>query len=80
MSDPTLGTPDVETVLGVALPVDRDFTCPRCGSAVDERLYGPCRSCRADLRATQRNDQSDVAAAEYEPKMNVVPNAIASKE
>jgi hypothetical protein len=59
---------------------DLDLTCPRCNRAVVERFYGPCETCRAELRATLGNDGGDVVAAEYEPKMNVVPNAIASKE
>lgn len=59
---------------------DLDLTCPRCQQPVVERFYGPCDSCRAELRATITNEASDVEAAEYEPKMNVVPNAIASKE
>ncbi len=59
---------------------DLDLTCPRCQQPVVERFYGPCESCRAELRATITNEASDATAAEYEPKMNVVPNAIASKE
>jgi hypothetical protein len=59
---------------------DLELTCPRCQRAVVERFYGPCDACRAELRASLGNDGSDVVAAEYEPKMNVVPNAIASKE
>jgi len=59
---------------------DLDITCPRCQQPVVERFYGPCDSCRAELRATITNEASAVEAAEYEPKMNVVPNAIASKE
>ena len=59
---------------------DLDLTCPRCERVVVERFYGPCKECRAELRATLGTDGSDVVATEYEPKMNVVPNAIASKE
>ncbi len=62
------------------LAEDLSFSCPRCKSEVTERLYGPCEVCRGELRASQQNEQSDAEAAEYEPKMNVVPNAIASKE
>ena len=29
-----------------------DITCPRCESPVQERFYGPCASCRSELRAT----------------------------
>ncbi|MEZ5340361.1 MAG: hypothetical protein R2706_02630 [Acidimicrobiales bacterium] len=61
-------------------PMDIDQTCPRCGLDTVERFYGPCEACRADLRARLSGEQSDVVAAEYEPKMNVTPNAVASKD
>lgn len=65
----------------IATPdADLDLECPRCHASVTERFYGPCDACRAELRATQGNEQAAVEATEYEPKMNVVPNAIASKE
>lgn len=63
--------PDTETL---------QFGCPRCGSEVTEALYGPCSSCRATLRATIVADARQVDEAEYVPKMNVTPNAVASKE
>jgi hypothetical protein len=56
------------------------ITCPRCGTDVDERYYGPCTMCRADLRATLGGEARDVAAEAYEPKMNVTPNAVATKD
>lgn len=56
------------------------FTCPRCNAEVAERFYGPCGSCRSELRAAQGVEARDVEAAEYEPKMNVTPNAIATKD
>lgn len=59
---------------------DIELQCPRCEQSVIERFYGPCESCRAEMRASQGTDQSTVEAAEYEPKMNVTPNAVASKE
>ena len=31
-------------------------TCPRCGRDVDERFYGPCATCRDDLRAAFVNE------------------------
>ncbi len=55
-------------------------TCPRCGRDVDERFYGPCASCRDDLRAAFVNEARIVDVAEYEPKMNVTPNAVALKD
>jgi hypothetical protein len=57
-----------------------DFTCPRCASGVVEEFYGPCASCRDVLRATMGREQSELVVAAYEPKMNVVPNQIATKD
>jgi hypothetical protein len=56
------------------------FDCPRCHQTVDEEFYGPCPSCRAELLASLGGEQRDVQAAEYEPKMNVTPNAVATKD
>lgn len=57
------------------------FDCPRCGSSVDDDLYGPCPACRSDLRARFAGEaRADVVADAYEPKMNVTPNAVALKE
>jgi hypothetical protein len=69
--DPTPLSPPTDTV---------EFVCPRCSASVDERLYGPCETCRAQLRASMGNEQREVAVADYEPKMNVTPNAVASKD
>ena len=55
-------------------------TCPRCGAEADERFYGPCPSCRSELRAKFLSDGRVVEVAEYEPKMNVTPNAVALKD
>ena len=57
-----------------------DFVCPRCGSAVSDRFYGPCGTCREQLRSMFSGEAREVETAEYEPKMNVTPNAIATKE
>jgi hypothetical protein len=58
---------------------DLAFVCPRCGADVTERLWGPCVSCRDQLRATLGTEaRSDVVAAEYVPKVNVVANNVAS--
>jgi hypothetical protein len=56
------------------------FTCPRCRSEVAEPYYGPCESCRSTLRATLGAEARDVEAVAYEPKMNVTPNAVATKD
>jgi len=57
-----------------------EFTCPRCGSSVNEEFYGPCSSCFTDLRAKFQSEGRQVEVAEYEPKMNVTPNAVALKD
>jgi hypothetical protein len=54
--------------------------CPRCGADVSERFYGPCASCREELRARVRGQARAVEAPAYEPKINVVPNQVATKE
>ena len=57
-----------------------DFTCPRCAEPAQARLYGPCPSCRQQLRDEQAGERRDVVAAAYEPKVNVTPNAVALKD
>ena len=57
-----------------------EFTCPRCRLEVADAFYGPCASCRTTLRATLGGQARDVEAVAYEPKMNVTPNAVATKD
>jgi hypothetical protein len=61
-------------------PASLDFACPRCGTASTARFYGPCDDCRAELRATQGGVAREVEAVAYEPKMNVTPNQVATKD
>lgn len=56
------------------------FVCPRCAGQVDEQFYGPCTSCRTELRAKFLGEGRVVELAEYVPKMNVTPNAVALKD
>lgn len=56
------------------------FNCPRCTTAVTERFYGPCEACRLNLRELFPLRPRNVHVDEYEPKMNVTPNAVAIKE
>lgn len=56
------------------------FDCPRCRRPATERFFGPCESCRHELRATIGNEARAVEAEAYEPKMNVVPNQVATKD
>jgi hypothetical protein len=61
--------------------VDRmQLVCPRCGRDVEERYYGPCTACRDELRAAFLCEGRVVEVAEYEPKVNVTPNAVALKD
>jgi hypothetical protein len=55
-------------------------TCPRCSRSVQVRLYGPCAECVAELHAKYAGEAREVETADYVPKMNVTPNAIATKE
>jgi hypothetical protein len=47
---------------------------------VSARFYGPCGPCRDALRSTLGVAPRAVEVAEYEPKMNVTPNAVALKD
>ena len=58
----------------------QDTTCPACGASVQQRFYGPCDECRVGLRERLAGEARDVEQAEYTPKMNVTPNAVALKD
>jgi hypothetical protein len=55
------------------------FTCPRCRAEVEARFYGPCDQCRGVLRALGGEARA-VEIGAYEPKMNVTPNQVATKD
>lgn len=57
-----------------------EFDCPRCHQRASAVHYGPCETCRDDLRATVVGQASDAVAPAYEPRMNVTPNAVATKD
>jgi hypothetical protein len=57
-----------------------NVTCPRCGRDGEARFYGPCESCRQELRAAFAREGRIVDVAEYEPKVNVTPDAVAMKD
>jgi hypothetical protein len=59
---------------------DVEFSCPRCEKTTEARFWGPCDACREDLVGRARRDARDVEVAAYEPKMNVVPNQVATKD
>ena len=56
------------------------FDCPRCRRPTDADLYGPCSDCVTELRARYAGRAREVEAAEYEPKVNVTPNAVALRD
>jgi len=57
---------------------DARLPCPRCHGA-GGRFYGPCERCRDELRARLRGEVA-ILDVSYEPKMNVVPNQVATKD
>jgi hypothetical protein len=57
-----------------------DFVCPRCSLPASARFYGPCDDCRDAMRASLGGEAREIKAEAYEPKMNVTPNAVASKD
>lgn len=59
---------------------DLHFTCPRCAREAESPSYGPCPTCRDELRRTMAGEARDVDEVDYVPKMNVTPNAVAVKE
>ena len=71
----------MEDVLGLATdfaPID--FDCLRCGQTWPMRFRGLCEQCRDELHRAFARDQRVVQVADYEPKMNVTPNAVALKD
>ena len=60
--------------------LDLAFDCPRCHQPVAEPFYGPCQTCRGELRASLAGEARAVTTEDYVPKMNVTPNAVATKD
>ena len=56
-----------------------DMECMRCGKTAPMRFYGICTECRTQLREKFDREARIIEVAEYEPKMNVTPNAVALK-
>lgn len=54
--------------------------CMRCRTPVELRFYGMCPACTAELDDRFAPVRRDVDVAAYEPKVNVTPNAVATKE
>jgi hypothetical protein len=62
----------------VAYPPET-MPCLRCGEPAELVFAGPCPRCAAELHEKFRAEARTVSA-EYEPKMNVTPNAVALKD
>jgi hypothetical protein len=77
--DDSLFTPDPDAASGDPGEL-LDVACPRCGQAVQVRYWGPCPSCRDELVQTLSREGRDVTVDAYEPKMNVTPNQVATKD
>jgi len=56
-----------------------EMECMRCHHTASMRFYGLCAQCRTELREKFTRDARTIEVAEYEPKMNVTPNAVALK-
>jgi len=59
------------------------LACPRCGAGDGiARFYGPCEACRSELRAKFAGAGAVPASTReaYEPKPNVTPNFVATKD
>lgn len=56
-----------------------DTVCLRCGEQVALRFAGPCERCTAELRERVVGEAREIEA-EYVPRMNVTPNAVAAKQ
>ena len=54
--------------------------CLRCGAEAMMVFAGPCPTCTRELRAKFQGEARVVEGDAYVPKMNVTPNAVASKE
>ena len=55
----------------------RELPCIRCREQAVMRFYGLCPRCRDELRAKFDVEGRDVEVADYQPKMNLTPNAVA---
>jgi len=52
----------------------------RCHRDEPMRFYGLCQGCREELRVKYDRAGVTIEVADYEPKMNVTPNAVALKD
>ena len=62
-----------------AFPME-SMPCLRCGADAMMRFAGPCPACAQELRDKFRGVARSVGGDGYVPKMNVTPNAVATKD
>lgn len=62
------------------MPERIDVECPRCRQPAAVRFYGPCDACRSELGTAMVGPGNQVDVGAYEPKANVVPNFVATKD
>ncbi len=65
---------------GADLLAPESMECMRCHRQELMRFYGLCPGCREELHAKFDRGTRTIEVAEYEPKMNVTPNAVALKD
>ncbi len=78
-----MATPDLDSTRTDQNPVDLtpiEMECIRCNGSALMRFRGLCPSCRDELYAKFDVEGRTIEVAEYEPKMNVTPNAVALKD
>ena len=62
------------------MPDRIEITCPRCRQAATVRFHGPCDVCRSVLGTMMGDPGRQLDVGVFEPKANVVPNHVATKE
>ena len=60
--------------------MSQPIVCPRCGAEVVEVFYGPCRECRADLRAKLGGRKDANVTLEAAERVHRTPNFVATKD
>jgi molybdenum cofactor biosynthesis enzyme len=71
--------PDALDLTAVDLtPVEME--CLRCRQVALMRFAGMCATCRDELLTKYEAQGRTIDVADYEPKMNVTPNAVALKD
>ncbi len=57
-----------------------DVECMRCHQPAPLRFYGLCSRCTDELHVKFAPVQREIEVEAYVPKMNVTPNAVATKD